>query len=1138
MNRIYKLIWSKVKNCYVVTSELAKSHTKGCSGKRVGRLLAVGAVVAGLMLPMGSVEAISTSYVPSYNSQYGSSGPADYQTDGGHVDVGQIGGYNQQAGSYYNYVYVNDDGTINFYKNENYQQNDISSMVGNVAIGNFSQAGSAADAKMVGFYNSSMSLAYETKPEGATGTWYQTSAPDGKLYWYPSSWNNRTYAYSPTYNYGGTFLEKDGKYYHGSWSPDLDDQGNYQYDEQGNTIGSYKFAEVGEKIWKQNPDNPSGNLLVDYKKVDEYGQPVFDLTAEDIGLDESNPYGYSGGTNNVAVGNKSKTLSHSSVAVGDTSTARGYRSVAIGAEAEAGQENAGGDWNNGTSAVAIGDSAKAYGGTSVAVGSHAQTYSFSGVAVGNNANASTEYAIAIGDNARVAYVNGADDDETKKIAVHGIAIGRDTLVEGKDGTAVGRQSQALMRNATAYGNNAHADAFNSVAIGNKAIAGSQEDTSLGQSAVAVGNRATALDEYTTAIGASTFAKGTHSVAVGDSNRATGAYSTAIGAGWSTYTVDEDDNDNTEAEREYESIGANQATGDYSTSVGYGNATLGQNSTAVGMQNAVSGKDSLAYGSQNKVGTDRDPGKTTLQKDASTAGNVTGYAVGSYNEITGNKSLAVGTENKVSGKQSIAIGTGHEITGNNSGAIGDPDIVNADDSYVVGNNSKIDKGADGSFVIGNDATATVEKSVALGSESHAYRDAKNGGAGAGFDVTTGKNYKGRGSDSPTWLSTLGAVSVGGKEDDTDAEIGTAATATRQITGLAAGTADTDAVNVAQLKLAVAGTTYTAGKNIEITEDNVINATDTTYSFETKRDKKGTVAATFTVTNENTGKKVGEFQDTHNGLKNDTNKVKYDKNGEGSVTIEDQDGNTTTITGIRSGGEGNADAINRLGDQITRMDSKIDKVGAGAAALAGLHPLDFDPDEKWHVAAGVGNYGSETAVAIGAFYQPTDDILYNIATTVGDGRNMVSGGVSIRFGQKSHQSRSKKAMAKEIIELREEVAELKALVYDLTGKGGLDPSKTAIFPDTPENHWAYDYVAVLAGNGVLEGYQDGYFRGNRQLTRYEMAAIIYRLMSKGIEVDSRMLQEFAPELARVKVDTLTHYNDGTPHIQRVRIIPQRG
>ena len=1447
MNKIYKVIWSKTRNCYVAVSELAKSHTKGCSLKRMGRVLAVGAVVAGLMLPMGSVEAISTSYVPSYNSQYGSSGPADYQTDGGHVDVGQIGGYNQQAGSYYNYVYVNDDGTINFYKNENYQQNDISSMVGNVAIGNFSQAGTGADAKMVNFYNSNFQLAYETKPEGATGTWYQTSAPDGKLYWYQNSWNNRTYAYSPTSNYGGTFLEKDGKYYHGVWSPDLDDQGNYQYDEQGNTIGSYKYAEIGEKIWKQNPDNPSGNLLVDYKKVDEYGQPVFDLKAEDIGLDESNPYGYSGGTNNVAVGNKSKTLSHSSVAVGDTSTARGYRSVAIGAQAEAGQENADGDWNNGTSAVAIGDSAKAYGGTSVAVGSHAQTYSFSGVAVGNNANASTEYAIAIGDNARVAYVNGADDDETKKIAVHGIAIGRDTLVEGKDGTAVGRQSQALMRNATAYGNNAHADAFNSVAIGNKAIAGSQKDTSLGQSAVAVGNRATALDEYTTAIGASTFAKGTHSVTVGDSNRATGAYSTAIGAGWSTYTVDEDDNDNTEAEREYESIGANQATGDYSTSVGYGNATLGQNSTAVGMQNAVSGKDSLAYGSQNKVGTDRDPGKTTLQDDAATVGDVTGYAIGSYNEITGNKSLAVGTENKVSGEQSIAIGTGHTVSGNNSGAIGDPSYIKDDNAYAIGNNNTIEEGSANTFIVGNnvkttaentvvfghhtennahtfgqnsvslgtDAQATIGDSVALGSTSVAKRAAANGNAGAGYDVRTGTNYAEEDAKSPTWVSTLGAVSVGGTEKDTDAAIGSAATATRQITGVAAGTADTDAVNVAQLKLAVGGTTYTEGDNITIDENNVISATDTTYTatqsvepgekpgegsttliirdsnkdeknpdgtpvgsmtieagdnititagddnkaiisatdttynynvtedgleegqvskltivnnvtgetvgefvdtnthasvvgkgavtvemtkeatatagpeytvsldtdllkdttytaeqsvtagenpgegsttftitdsngdeagsmiikagdkvtiteekdekgnsiavinaqdttykiseeagkegsnvvnnytmtgtngdeykfkdtdttykiseeagekgsgvvntytmtgtngdkytfedtdtdttykIEEKREKKGTVAATYTVTDSNNNK-VGEIQDTHNGLTGDTYKVEYDENGVGSVTIEDQDGNKATITNIQSGGEGIADSINYLGDRINNLDKKINKVGAGAAALAGLHPLDFDPDEKWDFSAAAGSYKGEHAVAIGAFYRPNEDTMFSVGGTIGNGNNMVNVGVSWKFGQKNRISANRISSAKEIIELRKNQEDVHSFLADAVAGNQLDLSKIQLFPDVEENHWAYDYVATMAGNGVLEGYPDGYFKGNRNMTRYEMAAVLYRLMQNGARLSDRALTEFAPELDRIRVDTITKHKDGTPHIQRVRTIKER-
>ena len=214
-------------------------------------------------------------------------------------------------------------------------------------------------------------------------------------------------------------------------------------------------------------------------------------------------------------------------------------------------------------------------------------------------------------------------------------------------------------------------------------------------------------------------------------------------------------------------------------------------------------------------------------------------------------------------------------------------------------------------------------------------------------------------------------------------------------------------------------------------------------------------------------------------------------------------------------------------------------AGAAALAALHPLDFDPDDKWEFSAGVGNYRGETAAAIGAFYHPNDDTIFSLGATVGNGENMVNGGVTFRFGQKNHQSRSKKAMAKEIVELRAEVAELKAMVYSMAnGKmPGLDLTRTEEFPDTPENHWAYDYVSVLAGNGVLEGYPDGYFKGDRTLTRYEMAAIIYRAMMKGVDVDERMAEEFAPELARVKVDTLTSHNDGTPSIQRVRVIKGR-
>lgn len=276
--------------------------------------------------------------------------------------------------------------------------------------------------------------------------------------------------------------------------------------------------------------------------------------------------------------------------------------------------------------------------------------------------------------------------------------------------------------------------------------------------------------------------------------------------------------------------------------------------------------------------------------------------------------------------------------------------------------------------------------------------------------------------------------------------------------------------------------------------------------------------------------------------------------GDITINENniDMNNHKIVNVAEGTAGtdavNVNQLNRLEQNITnqvtnlngkvnRLDDKINKVGAGAAALAALHPLDFDPDDKLSFSAGIGHYKDSTAAAIGAFYQPNDDTLFSIGGTIGNGEEMVNAGVSIRFGQHSHQSRSKKAMAKEIIELRAEMAELKAMVNGITGQG-FDIYKSEIFPDTPETHWAYDYVAAVAGNGILEGYPSGRFDGSRLMTRYEMAAVIYRLMTQGVQVDQRMVDEFAPELARIKVDTLTHYNDGTPHIQRVRVIEGRG
>ena len=273
--------------------------------------------------------------------------------------------------------------------------------------------------------------------------------------------------------------------------------------------------------------------------------------------------------------------------------------------------------------------------------------------------------------------------------------------------------------------------------------------------------------------------------------------------------------------------------------------------------------------------------------------------------------------------------------------------------------------------------------------------------------------------------------------------------------------------------------------------------------------------------------------------------------GTVSVGDK-GKERTITNVAAGriGPGSTDAVNgselyavsrQVGinvQNISDLNNRINKVGAGAAALAGLHPLDFDPDEKWDFAVGYGHYRGENAAAIGAFYRPNEDTMFNIAGTIGNGNDMVSAGLSIKVGQANHVSVSRVAMAKEIIELRKALEDQRSFIADSVAGNVLDLSKIQLFPDTPENHWAYDYVATLAGNGILEGYPDGYFKGTRPMTRYEMAAVLYRAMLRGVRLKEKALREFAPELDRIRVDTITKHKDGSPDIQRVRTIKGRG
>lgn len=244
-----------------------------------------------------------------------------------------------------------------------------------------------------------------------------------------------------------------------------------------------------------------------------------------------------------------------------------------------------------------------------------------------------------------------------------------------------------------------------------------------------------------------------------------------------------------------------------------------------------------------------------------------------------------------------------------------------------------------------------------------------------------------------------------------------------------------------------------------------------------------------------------------IKGDVTASSYKVGDKTYISAAGINANDQKITNVADGSisEGSKDAVN--GGQLygvkNDLEGKVNKVGANAAAMANLHPMEFDPDSKWNIAAAIGNYGSETAAALGAFYRPNDDVMVNLSTAFGTGENMVGGGVSVRLGKGGNKLS------------REETNALKTQVADLTARmdallSVLNPNMSKDFPDVPENHWAYEAVSRLAGNDIVQGYPDGEFHGERTMTRYEMAEIIYNALSRGAEAEKELVEEFKPEL----------------------------
>ena len=685
-----------------------------------------------------------------------------------------------------------------------------------------------------------------------------------------------------------------------------------------------------------------------------------------------------------------------------------------------------------------------------------------GVAYGTSSSANNTQDIAVGNKAKVENYVGQNGS---------VAIGANAHVENMAGGAEAAVGMGQTSYSGSFWSSARVPAdpskvVGSVAIGNNTFArtgstmigshnyrGAIGDTTIDTDNN--GTRGASLNVYATTVGANSFSNGAFTTTTGTYNVISSSYT---GGRFSTPT---------------QNFGATVNGAFNSIESTSGGSTAGVATAITGVANRVANSNgALVYGAGNEITNSSasfsTPGEgATSAKDfadklktavtsSNGAGATMAFGGGNKADYTLRTSL-IGVNNTVTGvrgdqsKDNLALGVGNTATNvQHMTAIGSKNTVSdAKNTVIVGDNRTV-TGANNAVIIGSsdngtttavhDAVAlghntdvSIEGGVALGSGSKATVAA----GAVGYDILTNAPST---DTSATWKSTASAVSVG------DVANGV----TRQITSVAAGTNDTDAVNVAQLKR--------LHDMISVNAYNTVNV-------------------------------------------------------QGDVT--------------------------NLKKDVSRLDKRVNKAVAGSAALAALHPLDFDPDAKWDFAAGYGHYHNGNAAALGAFYRPNEDVQLSVGSTVGNGETVVNAGLSVKVGAHSNVSRSRVAIGKEVLELKKTVAlqnaqiqKLIALLNDVAGTH-MKADRTTLFPDVASNHWAYEAVSDLSRRGLVEGYPDGTFGGDRLLTRYEFAEIVYRALQNGVQVDEQLVTEFSPEMALFRVDTVTKNSQGQPIIERVRL-----
>ena len=685
-----------------------------------------------------------------------------------------------------------------------------------------------------------------------------------------------------------------------------------------------------------------------------------------------------------------------------------------------------------------------------------------GIAYGTSSSANNTQDIAVGNKAKVENYVGQNGS---------VAIGANAHVENMAGGAEAAVGMGQTSYSGSFWSSARVPAdpskvVGSVAIGNNTFArtgstmigshnyrGAIGDTTIDTDNN--GTRGASLNVYATTVGANSFSNGAFTTTTGTYNVISSSYT---GGRFSTPT---------------QNFGATVNGAFNSIESTSGGSTAGVATAITGVANRVANSNgALVYGAGNEITNSSasfsTPGEgATSAKDfadklktavtsSNGAGATMAFGGGNKADYTLRTSM-IGVNNTVTGvrgdqsKDNLALGVGNTATNvQHMTAIGSKNTVSdAKNTVIVGDNRTV-TGANNAVIIGssdNGTTTTVHDAVALGHNTDVSIEggvALGSGskatvaAGAvGYDILTNAPST---DTSATWKSTASAVSVG------DVANGV----TRQITSVAAGTNDTDAVNVAQLKR--------LHDMISVNAYNTVNV-------------------------------------------------------QGDVT--------------------------NLKKDVSRLDKRVNKAVAGSAALAALHPLDFDPDAKWDFAAGYGHYHNGNAAALGAFYRPNEDVQLSVGSTVGNGETVVNAGLSVKVGAHSNVSRSRVAIGKEVLELKKTVAlqnaqiqKLTALLNDVAGTH-MKADRTTLFPDVASNHWAYEAVSDLSRRGLVEGYPDGTFGGDRLLTRYEFAEIVYRALQNGVQVDEQLVTEFSPEMALFRVDTVAKNSQGQPTIERVRV-----